>query len=46
MWCWRRMMNMSWTEKRPNEEVLIMVNQKRKLLKTVDNRGDKMVGHL
>lgn len=34
------------TEKRSNEEVLIIVNEKRDLIETIDNRRGKIVGHL
>lgn len=46
MWCWRRMEKISWTEKKSNEEVLGMVNEKRSLLKVIENRRGKMLGHL
>ncbi|KAI5634899.1 hypothetical protein NE865_12382 [Phthorimaea operculella] len=46
MWCWRRMEKISWTEKRTNEEVLRRVDEKRALLRTIENRRGKMIGHL
>lgn len=46
MWCWRRMEKISWTEKRTNEEVLTLVDEKRSLLRTIENRRGKMMGHL
>lgn len=46
MWCWRRMESISWTEKKTNEEVLSMVKEDRCLLKTIQNRRGRMIGHL
>ncbi|KAI5638904.1 reverse transcriptase (RNA-dependent DNA polymerase) domain-containing protein [Phthorimaea operculella] len=46
MWCWRRMEKISWTEKKTNDEVLHRVNEKRCLLRTIENRRGKMIGHL
>jgi hypothetical protein len=46
MWCWRRMEKISWTEKKSNEEVLNIVREGRSLLKTIENRRGKMLGHL
>jgi hypothetical protein len=46
MWCWRRLEKISWTEKKTNEEVLRIVSEKRSLLKVIENRRGKMIGHL
>ncbi|KAI5636210.1 hypothetical protein NE865_11049 [Phthorimaea operculella] len=46
MWCWRRMEGISWTERKTNEEVLQLVKEKRALLRTIENRRGKMMGHL
>ena len=46
MWMWRRMMKISWTERKTNEEVLTMIGEKRELLKTIRRRQMKFVGHI
>ena len=33
MWCWRRMLRLSWTERRANESTLKEPGEQRKLLK-------------
>ena len=38
MWIWRRMMKVSWTEHKTNEEVLQMVNTEREMMDTLDRR--------
>ena len=35
MWCWRRMLRISWTERRTNESVLQEIGKPRELLKTI-----------
>ena len=37
MWYIRRIMRISWTEKKSNEEVMEMAGYKRSLLKTIGN---------
>jgi len=37
MWIWRRMEKVSWVERKTNEEVLIMVEEKRELLDRITN---------
>lgn len=39
-------MGIGWMEKKTNEEVLRMVNEKRTILNTIENRRGKMIGHL
>jgi len=34
MWIWRRLMKISWTEHRANQEVLDMVDENRSLMNT------------
>lgn len=43
MWCWRRMQNISWTNKITNVDVLQSVKEERILLKVVEisNRNDE-----
>ena len=45
MWIWRRMLKISWTERKSNEEVLRMIGEKRELTKTVRKRQMKFIGH-
>ena len=35
MWIWRRMEKVSWVERKTNEDVLIMVDEKRELLNRI-----------
>jgi len=35
MWCWRRMLRISWTERRTNENVLNEINETREILTTI-----------
>ncbi|XP_073956518.1 uncharacterized protein [Choristoneura fumiferana] len=46
MWCWRRMKGISWMERKTNEEVLRMVEERRTILNTIDARRGNMIGHL
>jgi len=46
MWCYRRMMKISWEDRITNEKVLEHVNEKRSILKVIQRRRDKMIGHL
>ena len=45
MWFYRRMM-ISWTQKKINEEILSMVQEKKRLLKTIIQRQLRFVGHI
>jgi hypothetical protein len=38
MWCWRRMKNISWTDRVRNEEVLHRVKEERNILHTIKRR--------
>src|SRR5260221_12726989 len=46
MWVWRRILKISWTEHKTNEEVLNMVNEKRKLMETIRKRQKNWIGHI
>ena len=46
MWMWRRMMKVSWTERKSNEEVLRMVGAERELLRVVRGRQMRFLGHV
>ena len=46
MWVWRRMMKVSWTERKTNEEVIGMVRQSRHLLEAILNRKKNWMGHV
>jgi len=46
MWCWRRMLRVSWVERRTNENVLNEINETRKILSTIKERRWNMIGHV
>ena len=46
MWFLRRVLKISWTEKRSNQEVLAMANTKRSLINTIRKRQMKFMGHV
>ena len=46
MWCWRRMMRVSWTERRSNVNVLETIGGGRELLATVRKRQMAFLGHV
>ena len=46
MWIWRRMARVSWKDKKTNEEVLQMVNERRSLLQTILERKKNWIGHV
>ena len=45
MWFLRRMMRISWTERKPNESVLIEANAKRTLVNKIRKRQATFLGH-
>ena len=46
MWFLRRILKISWTEKKSNQEVLEMANKERSMLKTIRKRQMKFMGHV
>ena len=46
MWLWRKIMKVKWTEHITNEKVLEMVQEKRILIKTIEDRQKNWVGHV
>ena len=46
MWIWRRMIKVSWTEHKTNEEVLQMVNTEREMMETLRSRQKRWLGHI
>ncbi|GFO14236.1 UDP-glucuronosyltransferase 2a1-like [Plakobranchus ocellatus] len=46
MWFIRRMMRISWTEKKSNEVVLNEANLERSLIKTIRQRQPQFLGHM
>ena len=46
MWYIRRIMRISWTEKKSNQAIMEMVVYKRSLLKTVSKRQLQFCGHI
>src|ERR1043165_9450291 len=46
MWIWCRMERISWAERRTNEEILQLVEEKRSLIGTIRGRQKKWIGHI
>ena len=45
MWCFRRMLRISYIERVTNDEVLRRIGEQRAILKTIKRRRDKLIGH-
>ena len=45
MWGWRRMEKVRWTDRKTNEEILEMVEEKRSMMAYIQRRRDGMFGH-
>ena len=43
IWIWRRLMKISWTEHRSNQEILDIVDENRSLMNTIRQRQKKLV---
>ena len=46
MWCWRRMLRISWTERRTNDSVLEEIRKPRELMKIIRTRQLNFLGHV
>ena len=46
MWCYRRMLRLSWTKKVTNEEVLKRIREGRTLMKRIRKRQLEFLGHV
>ena len=46
MWFIRRMLRISWTEKKTNEDVLAEEEYERSLMKKIETRKGKFIGHV
>ena len=46
MWCHRRMLKLSWTERKTNEEVLQMASAERNMIATIRSRQMRFLGHI
>ena len=46
LWCYRRLLRISWTEKKTNEEVLQKVNCEHRLFDIINARKLKFIGHI
>ena len=46
MWCWRRMLKFSWTERKTNESILDDIGRRRKLLAVIRRRQMRFLGHV
>jgi hypothetical protein len=44
-WCWRRMLNIKWTDSIANDEVFQRTKEERLLLKIKKNRSHSWIGH-
>ena len=45
MWIWRRILKVSWTERKTNEEVLQAMDTSRELMNTIRRRQLRFMGH-
>jgi hypothetical protein len=46
MWCWRRMVTISWTDHVRNEDVLLGVKKHRNILHEIRKRKANWIGHI
>ena len=46
VWCWRRMMRVSWTERRTNDSIFEEIGRERELLRTIRKRQMRFLGHV
>ena len=46
MWCWRRMVKISWTDHVRNEEVLLRIKDQRNILHEISKRKANWIGHI
>ena len=46
LWCYRRLLRVSWVDKRTNELVMEKIGQCRRLLDNIDDRKLRFLGHL
>ena len=46
MWSHRRMLNLSWTERKTNEEILQMASAERNIIATIRSRQMRFLGHI
>src|SRR5277367_3819718 len=46
MWIWRRTEEISWTEKKSNEEILRLVGEERRMLEVIAKRQKACIGHV
>ncbi|XP_063598624.1 uncharacterized protein LOC134775096 [Penaeus indicus] len=46
LWCYRRLLRISWTEKKTNEEVLQQINCEHRLIDIINARKLKFIGHI
>ena len=46
MWFWRSLEKIKWQERKGNDEVLTIVNEKRCLIRTIGERKKNWIGHM
>ena len=46
MWIWRRVEKVSWVERKTNEDVLTVVDEKRELLNRITTTKKRWIGHI
>jgi len=46
MWIWRRLIQITWTGHRSNEDVLDMVHENRSFMNTIRQRQKNLLGHV
>jgi hypothetical protein len=46
IWCWRRMEEISWTDRVRNEEILHRAKKERNILRTIKRNNSNWIGHM
>ena len=46
MWCWRRLLKVRWTDRKTNEWVLAQIGAERTMLKMIEGRKKRWLGHV
>ena len=46
VWCWRRIMRVSWMERRTNDSIFEEIGKERELLRTIRRRQMRFLGHV
>ena len=46
LWCWRKMLNVTWSDQVTNEDVLRRIGEERRLISTIRERHKAWIGHI